>query len=382
MDLRSQTAAGQKNQNHVSLSSQVQAADILAMTNQELEDFLVNEYLENPMLENVEHKENQIMTSIEKFSDEGASTDYADQHPGNPEDEDQGNRDQLSARAGDHLKESLLGQLNWKDHSKQHLLIMSYLIDCLDEKGFLPYDIPELAATSGYTEADLEHCLEILKGLEPVGIFSPNLAECLIRQLQARDLCNDTLCVLLREHLGDLVSGQIGNVSRRLGISTVQVKEYIHLIGSLNPRPIMDIQRSEASYVVPDILISRSGERWSVEINDQWIGEYRLSEYYMNMMKESSDPELTAYFNERLERARSVMSWVEQRRKTIVQVTEAVLKRQEEYFRHQGALTPMQKTDIAAELDIPYSTVALAVKGKFIQYKKTEALQSLFVTVI
>ena len=125
MDLRDYTSAGQK---QALPDSRAQALDILAMTNQELEDFLVNEYLENPMLESVEHKENEIMTSIEKFSDEGASASYAEQHPGNPEDEDLGGNE-FSAKTGDQLRESLLGQINWKEHSRHDLKIMSYLID-------------------------------------------------------------------------------------------------------------------------------------------------------------------------------------------------------------------------------------------------------------
>ena len=291
MDLNSYIAAEQKQ----SLSAnQVQALHILALTNQELEDFMVNEYLENPMLENAERKENEIMTSIEKFSDTDAQTAYADQHPGNP-DEDEPYRRELSAKKGSLLKENLLGQLNWNDYSKRQWKIMSYLVDCLDEKGFFTQDLGELAETSGYGEEELRQCLTVLRELEPVGIFSPNLAECLIKQLEERAVEDETLFLLLREHLADLVSGQIGTISRSLGISTIQVKEYIHLIGSLNPRPLMDIDRSEAAYVVPDILVSRPGGRWTVEINDQWIGEYKYSDYYIRMMEESTDPELTAY---------------------------------------------------------------------------------------
>ena len=304
MDLNSYIAAEQKQ----SLSAnQVQALHILALTNQELEDFMVNEYLENPMLENAERKENEIMTSIEKFSDTDAQTAYADQHPGNP-DEDEPYRRELSAKKGSLLKENLLGQLNWNDYSKRQWKIMSYLVDCLDEKGFFTQDLGELAETSGYGEEELRQCLTVLRELEPVGIFSPNLAECLIKQLEERAVEDETLFLLLREHLADLVSGQIGTISRSLGISTIQVKEYIHLIGSLNPRPLMDIDRSEAAYVVPDILVSRPGGRWTVEINDQWIGEYKYSDYYIRMMEESTDPELTAYFKERLERARFVIN--------------------------------------------------------------------------
>ena len=77
------------------------------------------------------------------------------------------------------------------------------------------------------------------------------------------------------------MNGQIGVISRKLGISTVRVKEYIHLIGNLNPRPIMSIQREEANYVVPDIIVSRHGSMWDVSINDSWMGEYKFSNYYI-----------------------------------------------------------------------------------------------------
>lgn len=378
MDLSSYIAAEQKQ----SLSAnQVQALNILALTNQELEDFMVNEYLENPMLENAERKENEIMTSIEKFSDTETETAYADQHPGNP-DEDEPYRRELSAKKGNLLKENLFGQLNWNDYSKRQWKIMSYLADCLDEKGFFTHDLKELSAASGYGEEELGQCLAVLRQLEPAGIFSPNLAECLIKQLEEKAVEDETLFLLLREHLADLVSGQIGTISRSLGISTIQVKEYIHLIGSLNPRPIMDVQRSEASYVVPDILISRPGGRWNVEINDQWIGEYKYSDYYIRMMEESTDPELIAYFKERLERARFVISCVEQRRKTIIRIVEAVLKRQEDYFELKGPLAPMVLEDIGEDLGLHASTVSRAVKGKYIQYKKTEPLKSLFTPAV
>lgn len=378
MDLNSYIAAEQK---QFLSPNQVQALNILAFTNQELEDFMVNEYLENPMLENAERKENEIMTSIEKFFDSETETAYADQHPGNP-DGDEPYQRELSAKKGSSVKENLLGQLNWNDYSKRQWKIMGYLIDCLDEKGFFNHDIEELSETSGYGKEELSQCLAVLQELEPAGIFSPNLAECLIRQLEERAIEDETLFLLLREHLANLVSGQIGVISRSLGISTIQVKEYIHLIGSLNPRPIMDIQRSEASYVVPDILVSRPGGRWVVEINDQWMGDYKYSDYYIHLMEQSTDPELTAYFKERLERARFVISCVEQRRKTIVRIMDAILLRQENYFDLKGPLVPMGLEDIAEDLGLHTSTVSRAIKGKYIQYKKTVPLKALFTSAV
>lgn len=362
-------------------ANQVQALNILALTNQELEDFMVNEYLENPMLENADHKEHELMTSIEHFSDWEAEAAYADQHPGSPDGQEPRRRE-LSDKKGNPLKENLLGQLNWKDYSKRQWNIMSYLIDCLDDRGFFTHDIRELSESSGYGEEELGQCLAVLRELEPAGIFSPNLAECLIKQLEERDMEDDTLNLLLREHLGDLLNGQIGTISRTLKISTIRVKEYIHLIGSLNPRPVMDAEHSEASYVVPDILVSRQGGRWNVEINDQWMGEYKYSDYYIRMMETSEDPELTAYFKERLERARFVVNCVEQRRRTIIRIVEAILKRQEDYFELKGPLAPMRLEDIGEDLELHASTVSRAIKGKYVQYKKTEPLKALFTSAV
>ena len=140
----------------------------------------------------------------------------------------------------------------------------------------------------------------------------------------------------------------------------------------------MDIQKDDTEYVVPDILISRQGEQWEVTLNDGWMGEYRYNDYYIHMMEKSQDPELQAYFKERLERAHFVVNSVEQRRKTIIRIVETVLELQKAYFEGTGGLVPMQQEDVAQILGIHVSTVSRAIKGKYIQYRKTIPVKSLF----
>lgn len=354
---------------------QVQSLNVLALTNQELEDFLMDEYLENPMLENTNDKENEMITDMERIYESGSS--FKDQYLENPEDEDR-KRNDVRARQESSLKEYLLTQLDRGVYTARQWKIMEYLTDCLDEKGYLTCSVEELAGPSGYGAEELRQCLDVLKELEPAGIFSADLAECLEKQLRVKGVEDEKLFCLLREHLTELMGGQLGAISRKLGVSTVQVKEYIHMIGSLNPRPVMDIQKDGTEYVVPDIIVSRHGGQWEVSINDGWMGEYRFNDYYIRMMEESKDPELQAYFKERLERARFVINCVEQRRRTIVRIVEEILKLQTEYFEGTGALKPMQQEDIAERLGIHVSTVSRAVKGKYIQYRRSIPLKSLF----
>ncbi|MDO4268727.1 MAG: RNA polymerase factor sigma-54 [Eubacteriales bacterium] len=354
---------------------QVQSLNVLALTNQELEDFLMNEYLENPMLENTSDKENEMITDMERIYESGSS--FKDQYLDNPEDEDR-RRNDVRARQGSSLKEYLLTQLDRSAYSARQWEIMEYLTDCLDEKGYLTCPAEELAGPSGYEAAELRQCLAVLKELEPAGIFSADLAECLEKQLRVKGVVDEKLFRLLREFLTELMNGQIGVISRKLGVSTVQVKEYLRLIGSLNPRPVMDIQKDETEYVVPDIIVTRHGSQWDVSINDGWMGEYRFNDYYIHMMEQSKDPELQAYFKERLERARFVINCVEQRRRTIIRIVEEILKLQADYFEGTGDLKPMQQEDIAGRLGIHVSTVSRAIKGKYIQYRQSIPLKALF----
>ena len=330
---------------------QVQSLNILALNNQELEDFLMNEYLENPMLENSGDKENEMFTDMEKMYEKGTS--FRDQYLENPEEEEQ-SRNDVRARTENSLKEYLLNQLDRGSLSQREWETAEYLIDCLDEKGYFLYQTEELAQNSGYEQKELEQCLAVLKELEPVGIFSSSLAECLEKQLRVKGVEDETLFVLLRNHMQELMNGQIGMISRKLQVSTVQVKEYIHLIGTLNPRPVMDIQKDDTEYVVPDILIARQNGQWEVTLNDGWRGEYRYNDYYIRMMEETK------------------------RRRTIVRIVEAVLELQKDYFEENGNLAPMQQEDIAQLLGIHVSTVSRAIKGKYIQYRKTIPLKALF----
>ena len=204
-------------------AGQVQSLNVLALTNQELEDFLMNEYLENPMLENTGDKENEMITDVEKLYERGSS--FRDLYLSNPDGEETPRSD-VRAKQEAPLKEYLLSQLDQGSYPERTWNMMGYLIDCLDEKGYLSAPVEELAGPYGYQAEELSACLEELKELEPAGIFSKDLAECLERQLLEKGIQDETLFRLLRESFTDLMNGQLGAISRKLGISTVKVKEY------------------------------------------------------------------------------------------------------------------------------------------------------------
>ncbi len=362
-------------QKQVLSANQVQSLEVLAYTNQELDNFLTNEYLENPLLEHSADKQDEMLDNLEKMYEKGTS--YKEQYA-QWEDEDCDRKGDVRAKNSGELRDFILGQLHQKNYTDREWRLMGYLIQCLDEKGFFVYEVADIAEASGYSQKAIEKCLGILKELEPAGIFSGNISECLVKQLETMGVDDENLLAMVDKYMPDVLEGHIGVVSRELHLSTAKVKEYIHLIGGLNPRPIMNMQSQEQQYVIPDILVSHEEGGWKIEINDKWLGGYKYNDYYMNMMQQAKDEELKHYFRERLERARFVLNCVEQRRTTIIKIVKAILEIQEGYFLNNETLKPMCLEDIALKADMHISTVSRAVKGKYIQYKKTVLLKDLF----
>lgn len=355
--------------------AQIQSLNILAYTNQELDAFMQTEYLENPLLEASSDHQEETMQNLEKFYETGGE-DGGALLPENTDD-DVDRRGDVKAQEQGTLERMILEQLHHQRYTADTWKLFRYLVCCLDDSGYFPYEPAEIARVSGYEQTLIEQCLCELKELEPAGIFARDLSECLTLQLRRKGIEDPLLYQMTETCLEEILQGQISRITRQLGISTVKTKEFMHLLSTLNPRPLAQDSR-ETQYIVPDILAVREGDGWKAELNDRWLGEYHLNDYYIQMMATAEDQELKAYFAEKLKRARYVLECVEQRRTTILRIVYAILDYQKEYFLQRKAPKPMTLEDIGQILSLHPSTVSRAIKGKYLQYQKTILLKDLF----
>ena len=364
-----------QNQQQVLSVDQRQSLQILAYTNQELDAFLTEEYMQNPLLDCKRDRQSEIIDSLDSHYESASS--YRD-HYIRYEDEDSDRRGDIRAREPSSLRQQLKNQLSIRDYSDEEWKLIDYLIDCIDDKGFFTCSVSEIASACGCSEQIVDKCLRDLKSLEPAGIFSKDISECLLRQLEARNETDQVLIRIISDFIPDLLQGNLSSITRSLGITTAKCRSCIQKIGELNPRPIMNTESGQTEYIVPDILIEREHGRWKVTLNDAWMGEYTYNGYYIHMMRTASDPELKDYFKNKLERARLIITSIERRRNTIIRIVEAVLEYQNEYFANGGSLRPMTMEAIAQQLDISTSTVSRAIKNKYIQYRRPLLLRDLF----
>lgn len=140
------------------------------------------------------------------------------------------------------------------------------------------------------------------------------------------------------------------------------------MIKTRNPRPLSGFNSGNTDYVVPDVIITQRDGAWDISLNDEWIGNYSLNEYYIRMIGESKDEELKEYFRKKLERARFILNSIEQRRRTILAIAGEILEVQKPFFEGAGELKAMTMSELAEKLEIHPSTVSRAVGSKYLQY--------------
>lgn len=343
-------------QKQIFTQKQLHSLNILSMDTVELEGFLQGEYLENPLLDNLSSgafvSKKESTNEIYEWSQ---NLDYSQ-----------------------NLQEYLKSQLNVKKDSTLINALKEYLIECIDETGYFTMPKEEVANKFNIDIEIIEKSLEELKELEPIGVFSSNLEECLLKQVEVHGFKDKYISEIIQNHLEDVSKGNIAQISRSLNLKTSEVRKYILLIESLKPRPVVGFSSDLTNYIVPDIILKKEVD-WEIILNDNWIEDYQISDYYLKIMDKTEDVELKEYFNEKLKRLHFIMQNIQQRRTTILRIVNVILEIQKDFFEEKGNLKPMTMGDIAEIIGMNTSTVSRAVKGKYIQYpKETILLKNLF----
>jgi len=353
---------------------QVESLNILAMSMTELKDFLQNEEIENPIVEYTngsgEDAAPVTFKETERFYNGSDREDSRENELYEIEDSEKSLEDLVNM------------QLQWKHMGDTERKIVDFCIQSLDQSGYLTIPLQEIAKDLGVTEEQVMRVLSVLKELEPQGIFASGLEECLLMQVRGMDE-EEILEDMIRNHLQDIAEGKISTISRCLKISSAEVRKMIHVIRSLNPRPLNGIGGEKAQYILPDVLLEFQDGQWNIELNDKWTGNLQINDFYIHMMETAQDQELKTYFENKLRRARFIMNAVEQRRTTLLGITREILKRQEDYFLGKGQLRPMTLEEIGDALQIHKSTVSRAVRDKYLRSPSGCVLfRSLFTTGI
>lgn len=351
----------------------IQAIRILQFNTQELDNFVQGELLENPVLEfdrtaDIEPpKEQPDFDLREKVKEDYDDISYKQWQYS--KDKDTFSFEQFVSK-DETLEDSLLLQLTFSNLKGKDLKIGRYLVESIDDNGYLTADIEKVAKCFRTTEEQVEKVLDVIQTFEPLGVGARSLNECLIIQLAAKGLLEDRIEYIILNHLEDLGENRLGKVSKQLGIPVSQVQMVCDLIRTLEPKPGRSYASDEnVKYITPDVIVEKVNGEYVVTTNENSIPHLMVSPYYTNLSKETkNDEEVSKYLTDKFNSAIWLIKSIEQRRQTIFNVVTAVVEHQKEFLdkgpKYLKTLTLKQVADV---MGVHESTVSRSINGKYMQ---------------
>lgn len=268
------------------------------------------------------------------------------------------------------LPEHLMFQLQFASHKKGCRNVGRYIIESLDENGYMTSTVEEIARATGVSEDKIEEVLDIIHTFDPAGVGARDLKECLLIQMQHKGMLTDEYETVIKDHLEDIAANRLGAISKAMGIPVKEIQEMADVIKLLEPKPGRQFaSQTDTRYIVPDVLVERVDDEYVVTVNDSSTPHLMVSSYYEKLLTEAEkDSNLSKYLTDRLNSAVWLIKSIDQRKQTIYNVVKAVVKYQKDFFdKGSKYLKTLTLKQIAEEVGIHESTVSRSINGKYLQ---------------
>ena len=275
------------------------------------------------------------------------------------------------------LENYLINQLidlNLEDDIK---FLVKYLINSIDKNGFLNRDLYSISSdilinnNENVEEKKLNEALIILKNLEPIGIGSKNLQECLLIQLKKRFPNEEDAYNIILHHYSSFSNKNYEFIIKKIGLSKIELRKVYDLIAKLQPIPSTGFasQSNTTKYIYSDFTISTINNEIELQINKANTKPIKISNYYTALLNETKDSKTKEFLSKKVEQANWFKEAIIKRENTLKIVMQAIIELQEEYFfsGSESDLKPMKLSDIAEMVNMDISTISRVSNSKYIE---------------
>lgn len=384
---------------------QIQYQKLLQLNTLSLEQRIKTELELNPILEEVQSDEYELLqedddNDSENNSDDNEETiskedefeleDFMNESDHeeirinkSPDDDD---KTMPISPAKTSLSERLFEQLHMLEISEDETILGETIINSLTPDGYFKQDLRRIVEDLEYFEhikisyERAEEILKLIQTFEPVGIASRNLQECLL--IQIRNSTFDPYYSyiaeqILSKHFENFVNKRFDVIQKELNLSRETLRTALDIIQRLDPKPGEgNILSEEANQVTPDFIIEKVDGNYIVTLNDKAVPSVTISKTYLEMLNSNKrkrkiterEKETHKFLREKFESAKWFIASIQQRRITLMSIMQAILEKQYEFFEFgPKALKPMIYKDIADEIGMDISTISRVVNGKYVQ---------------
>ncbi len=272
------------------------------------------------------------------------------------------------------LHEHLAWQLNLTPFSDTDRTIAEFIIDDIDEAGYLHSSLEDIHANFDADEIQLEEVEAVLHRIQqfdPPGVAARDPRECML--LQLLQLSGDTPWLkqaisLVKDHFELLAQQNNGKIKKVLKLSDNDLSAVIALIRSLNPHPGTTIAETTPEYVIPDVFVSKKDGTWLVELNPSTTPKIRVNAEYAKLIRRADNSSDNTYLKNHLQEARWFIKSLLSRNDTLLKVATRIVEVQRGFFEYgEEAMRPLILRDIAEALDMHESTISRVTTNKYMR---------------
>ncbi|MEM7442215.1 MAG: RNA polymerase factor sigma-54 [Pseudomonadota bacterium] len=272
------------------------------------------------------------------------------------------------ASAPETLRDHLLRQAHTAIEDAETRLVAAYLVDCLDDAGYLTASSEEIANALGVEPALVDVALGHCQQFDPPGLFARSLRECLALQLAERDRLDPAMATML-DNLNLLAERNYAALSRVCRQDRSDIIDMVTEIRALDPKPAQRFAGGASPVVVPDVMVRSDGANgWLIQLNHDTLPRVLVNrDYHASIRQTAKSPADRNYLNDRLASANWLVKALDQRATTILRVATEIVRRQSDFLHHGvSGLKPLILRDIADEIEMHESTVSRVTSNKFI----------------
>lgn len=385
---------------------QIQFIKLLQLSTQDFEQRVEQEILENPAMETGKDADeadysadadpkddfDAADSSEETYDDTFDIDEYIGSDDGDSfrlyeESGGEDDRKELPIASSNTFREQLLEQIQASTHDEHEAILAEQLIGSIEEDGYLRRPLGAIvndlafAMNASTTVEELEKVLHKIQALEPAGIAARTLQECLLLQLVRKDKTlhpEVTLAIkIINDHFEDFTKKHYEKMMRQLKVKEEELKDAIHLITKLNPKPGDSGTNVKTQYIVPDFIIVETDGILDIALNSRNAPDLRVSRSYLETLKSYDKAtvknkqikETVQFIKQKLDGAKWFIDSIKQRQNTLLLTMNAILQYQYDYFLtgDETRLKPMILKDIADEVGLDVSTISRVANSKYVQ---------------
>lgn len=268
------------------------------------------------------------------------------------------------------LEESIMEQIDLCDAKYITKAIASYILQTLDERGYLTQSENEIARELNVSTDEIKTALNLIHTFDPPGIGAADIKECLKLQLERIDRYDAVMQKIIGEHLENIATNNISRIASDIGIGIDEADERLNLLRSLEPKPGRMFNSYEKTrFIIPDVEVENRDGNLIVSMNKRALPKISIRQEYSDILKgQDKNSTVADFLSARFNSAKWLIRSIEQRNNTILKVSKAIADEQKEFFIHgKSALKPLNMKDIAEAVGVHESTVSRAVNGKYLQ---------------